>query len=157
LVLAVEVDAPAEMTWEALTDWARQSEWMLGTTVRGTGQTNGQAVGDGIQAFTGIGRLGFTDTMEITEWDPPRRCVVVHTGSVVRGTGEFEVEPLPRDRSRVIWSEHLELPLGALGVAGWTVVKPAFARGVERSLRQFADQVAAERSGASAVRRLRVG
>jgi hypothetical protein len=33
------------------------------------------------------GPAGFTDTMKITEWDPPRRCVVRHTGRAVRGTG----------------------------------------------------------------------
>ena len=33
-----------------------------------------------------------------------------------------------------MWSEQLDLPLGALGALGWPVVKPAFAWGVKRSL-----------------------
>ncbi len=155
LVLAVEVDAPAQATWDAVTDWARQGEWMMGTTVRGTGPTGGKAVGDGLQAFTGVGRIGFVDPMEITEWDPPNRCVVRHTGTTVRGTGEFVVEALPRDRSRFIWAEHLDLPLGPLGAAGWVVVKPIAAAAIERSLVKFAHQVAARHSASRSVRQLR--
>ena len=41
---------------------------VLGTEVRATEQ-GGVGVGGGIEAFTGVGRLGFLDTMVITEWD----------------------------------------------------------------------------------------
>ena len=53
----VVVDAPPEAVWAAVTDWERQSEWMLGTTVRATDH-GGVGVGGGIEAFTGLGRLG---------------------------------------------------------------------------------------------------
>ena len=43
-----------------------------------------------LRAVTAIGPVGFTDTMEIVEWDPPHRCVVRHTGRVVRGEAEHE-------------------------------------------------------------------
>ena len=59
------VAAPAETTWAALTDWTRQGEWMLGTSVRVTGG-DGRGVGSTLAAFTGVGPLGFTDTMRIT-------------------------------------------------------------------------------------------
>ncbi|HST64846.1 MAG TPA: hypothetical protein VLM05_06630, partial [Mycobacteriales bacterium] len=50
----VDVDAPVERTWAAATDWDRQGEWMLGTTVRGT-VNDGRGVGGGIRAATGLG------------------------------------------------------------------------------------------------------
>jgi hypothetical protein len=75
--------------------------------------------------------------MTITRWEPPYRVDVDHTGSVVRGTGTMEVIALPGDRSRFVWSEDLDLPLGALGRAGWPLAKPAFLAGVRRSLLQF--------------------
>ena len=60
----------------------------------------------GSSPFTGVGPVGFTDPMEVVEWDPPRRCVVAHLGRVVRGDGVFEVTelgpgplPLPLDRA----------------------------------------------------------
>ena len=143
LVLTVDVDAPVEQTWAGATDWAGQGEWMLGTRVRPTRQ-GGQGVGGGIEAFTGVGRLGFLDTMDITLWDPPHRCHVVHTGRLVRGTGAFEVEPRG-PHSTFVWREDLELPLGALGRLGWPLVKPFFAYGVQLSLKRFARWVEAGR------------
>ncbi len=141
LTLSVEVDAPAEVTWAAITDWAGQGEWMLGTTVRATDAGTdgpGRGVGGGLWARTGFGPFGVVDTMVITAWDPPRRCEVRHTGKVVRGSAAFEVVPLGAARSRFVWTEWLELPLGPVGLLGWLVVRPAFAAGVAASLRKFA-------------------
>ena len=137
LALSVDIAASAERTWAAITDWPGQAEWILGTTVAVT-RGDGAGVGSTIAARTGLGPAGFVDTMTITAWDPPRACGVLHTGRVVRGTGEFRVEPLGPDRSRFTWSEDLELPLGALGRAGWPVVRPLFVAGLRRSLARFA-------------------
>lgn len=142
LVLRVDVDASVEDVWAGAVDWAGQGEWMLGTSVRPTAQ-GGQGVGGGVEAFTGVGRLGFLDTMEITRWDPPRACHVLHTGRVVRGTGAFEVEPRGGGLATFVWSEDLELPLGVVGRLGWPLVKPVFAAGVRVSLNRFARWVEA--------------
>ena len=149
LVLTVDVDAPVEQTWAGATDWAGQGEWMLGTRVWPTDR-DGRGVGGGIAAFTGVGPLGFLDRMRITVWEPPHRCHWLHLGRVVRGTGAFEVEPLPGDRSRFVWREDLDLPLGLLGRLGWPLVRPAFAFGVQLSLRRFARWVEAGRPSARA-------
>ena len=138
LALHVDVDAPAEVTWAAVVDWAAQGDWMLGTRVSG-----GHGVGARVEAFTGVGRLGFADVMEITLWQPPRACHVRHLGRVVRGTGAFEVEPRGDGRSRFVWREDLDLPLGLLGRVGWPLVRPFFAYGVQLSLRRFARSVEA--------------
>jgi uncharacterized protein YndB with AHSA1/START domain len=140
LELDVMVDAPVDRVFAAMADWEAQGQWMLGTKVRTTGG-DGVGVGATLEAFTGVGSLGFLDTMVITEWDPPHRVVVEHTGKVVRGLGVMEVFELPDNRSRFVWSEKLELPLGAVGKLGWSVVRPAFALGVQRSLDQFAQLV----------------
>lgn len=138
LRLGVEVPVPVETTWAAVVDWPRQSKWMLGTNVRVT-SGDGACVGSELTAFTGIGPLGFTDTMRITEWSPPRRCVVRHTGRVVRGSGVFEVYPRGENASTLTWSELLELPLGAVGRIGWSLVRPVFALALRYSLNRFAE------------------
>ncbi|MDX6372374.1 MAG: hypothetical protein QOD98_1362 [Nocardioidaceae bacterium] len=145
LALFVDVDAPPEDTWAAAIDWATQGDWMLGTSVTPTHQA-GQGIGGRLEAFSGIGRLGFLDTMEITLWQPPRACHVVHTGRVVRGTGAFEVEPRGDGRSRFHWREDLDLPLGLLGRIGWVLVRPLFAFGVQFSLNRFARHVVSHRT-----------
>ena len=133
LVASVEVGAPAQAVWDAVVDWDVQSEWMFLTSVRG-----GHGEGAYVEAFTGVGRIGFLDTMEITVWDPPRRCVVRHTGRVVRGTAAFEVEPLGPGRSRFTWVEWVVPPLGTLGAAGLGLVRPLVMAPIRYSLRRLA-------------------
>lgn len=147
LVLTVPVARPATETWAGAVDWEHQGEWLLGTRVRGTGQ-GGVGVGGGIEAFTGVGRLGFLDTMVVEVWDPPRTCHVRHTGRLVRGTGTFCVQEHGPQASVFVWREDLDLPLGALGRLGWPLVKPLFAAGVRLSLRRFARWVQAGRPAA---------
>jgi carbon monoxide dehydrogenase subunit G len=143
LQVARLIEAPAEQVWGVLTDWERQGEWMPATRVR---SVHGHAPGGRIEAWTGLGRLGFLDTMEITRWDPPRRCDVIHTGRVLRGSGWFAVEPLEAGRCRVVWEERLELPLGRLGRAGWPVVRPLARAGLQLGLRRFARLVTGNRA-----------
>lgn len=137
LRLDVVVAAPPEAVFAGLTQWAEQGRWMVGTHVSVTGG-DGVSVGSELSAWTGVGRLGFWDTMVITRWEPPSRVDVLHTGKVVQGTGSMEVLALPGRRSRFIWSEDLVIPLGALGALGWPVVRPVFRAGVMKSLRAFA-------------------
>jgi carbon monoxide dehydrogenase subunit G len=139
----VQIDAPPEAVWAAVVDWDRQSEWMLGTKVRAT-TNGGVGLGGGLEAYTGVGPLGFLDTMVITEWEPPVRCTVRHTGRVVRGLGIFEVFALPGGRSRFVWSEKLDLPLGRLGRLGWPLAKLALVAGVRSSLTKLARTLEAE-------------
>jgi carbon monoxide dehydrogenase subunit G len=136
LVLTQEVDAPPDRVFEVLTDWAVHDRWMLLTRAEGD-----HAAGGEIRAFTGIGRLGFLDTMVITVWEPPRRAVVRHVGKVVRGSGAFEVEDLGAGRSRVVWSEWVLLPLGAVGQLLWPVARIPLRVLLQVSLRRLARYV----------------
>ena len=141
LTLTVDVEAPPQQVWAALADWARQGEWMLATDVRTVGGP-AQEVGGRIEARTGVpvpGRrhVGVLASMEITRWEPPVRVDVRHTGRVVRGGGVFQVRPRAGG-STFVWTELLELPLGALGRAGWPLLRPVMRAGVRLSLRRFA-------------------
>ena len=146
LVLSVDVDAPAGAVWAAVTDWSRQGEWVLATRVRPT-YAGGQGVGARLEARTGLGPLSILDSMTITAWEPPYRCVVRHTGRVVRGAGAFEVAELSPGRSRFTWSEWLDLPLGRLGRAGFELVRPLVAASLRLSLRRFARWVVRREAG----------
>jgi len=137
---SVEVPVDAATVWRALTDWERQGEWMLITRVTTTAQ-DGQGVGGGIEGWTGIGPVGFRDSMVIRTWDPPRRCIVRHSGWPVRGAGIFEIEPLGPSRARFTWGEVLDLPFGLLGRLGFALLRPGVAWGVRLSLRRFASWV----------------
>ncbi|WP_103380406.1 SRPBCC family protein [Pseudonocardia dioxanivorans] len=142
LVVELDVAAPAELVWDTVMDWPRQGEWILATRVEVTAG-DGRSVGSRVRAATGVGPLAVVDTMVVTEWSEQRpggpfRCVVEHTGRVVRGDGVFEVVAVDPARSRFRWVENLDLPLGALGRAGWPLVRPAMQAGVAHSMRRMA-------------------
>ncbi|GGM42914.1 polyketide cyclase [Longimycelium tulufanense] len=133
----VAVPASVETVWAAVTDWPRQGEWVVGTTVFVTAG-DGAGVGSELAAFTGVGSVGFLDTMEIVGWEPPHRCEVRHTGRLVRGTGVFTVQPTA-DGAELVWEERLEPPLGRVGELVWPLVRPLFDRRLRRSLAHFAE------------------
>lgn len=137
--ISVSVDAHArpEQVFSVLTDWSRHEEWMVLTRARVTAG-NGRGAGSRLEAFTGVGPLGFLDTMEITGWDPPRSVEVRHTGRLVRGTGIFRVLPREGGGSTIVWQEELDVPLGAAGRLGWRAIRPLSAAMFRRSLRRLA-------------------
>jgi Polyketide cyclase / dehydrase and lipid transport len=107
LIVTAGVTVPAgpERVWDLIVDWSRQHEWIWATRT-----TGGHGAGATVIGRTGIGQAAFTDTMRITEWDPPRRCMVAHTGPIVRGEGIFEVRPRGPGRSEFRWTERIVLP-----------------------------------------------
>jgi len=147
LVVSTEVNASLDKVWAALTDWDTHGAWMVATTVRGTTDQR-EGVGAGIEGITRVGPFVMRDTMTLSQWQPPpaspARCVVEHTGKVVRGSGAFEVEELGPDQSRVVWSEWVQLPLGLLGETGWIVVRPLAALFLRISLRRLARIIEAD-------------
>jgi hypothetical protein len=150
LVVRVDLRAPQQRVWDALTDWDGQGSWMLLTRVRGTVK-GGQGLGGGIEAWTGVGPVGFLDTMEITQWQPPRRVAVVHTGHLVKGTAAFDVMDLGRGRSRLAWTEEIDLPFGVFGRVAWVITAPLVRLGVRYSLRRFVAEVERAESGRDAM------
>jgi Polyketide cyclase / dehydrase and lipid transport len=134
----VVVDAGQQDVWNLVVDWARQREWILATRTDG-----GHGLGARVVGSTGVGPIGFSDPMVITEWAPPARCEVTHEGRVVRGSGLFEVVPRgvgSSARSEFRWTERIELPLPAsIGKPlAKALVGPLARLGLGWSLRRFA-------------------
>jgi carbon monoxide dehydrogenase subunit G len=134
----VAVAAPPEAVFAAVADWEGQSAWVAFTTV--TAEGGPHRVGERLLAVTKVAGVGFSDPMEVTRWEPPRRVDVRHDGRVLRGSGTFLVEPAPGG-AWFVWSEDLDLPLGVVGRLGFAVVGPAFRLMLRRSLRRLARMV----------------
>jgi hypothetical protein len=130
---SADAPATAEQVWSVLVDWPRHADWVPFTRAEG-----GSAPGEDIEAYTGVGPIGFLDTMVIEEWRPPTRVEVRHTGRLVRGAGRFDLLDLPGGRCRVTWSELIDLPLGPLGRVGWIVAGPLTRLMLHTSLRRLA-------------------
>jgi hypothetical protein len=91
--------APAD-AWARLTAWQRHGDFVPLTRITPTS--------DGFDAFTGIGRIGFHDPMQIVQWREPQFCRLEKRGRVVTGWAELKVEPTP-DGSRVTWREDIHV------------------------------------------------
>jgi hypothetical protein len=141
--VAVEVAAPVADVFAAMTDWRRQSEWVALTRVDVT-SGDGRSVGSVLEAFTGVGPVGFLDVMEITAWKPPFEVGVLHVGRLVRGPGSMRVEELSEGRVLMVWQEWLHLPLGRLGRLVWPVMRLVAAGGLRRSLRRLCRNLEAQ-------------
>jgi hypothetical protein len=101
-----------EQAWDRVTDWAAHGQFVPLTDVEvRTPGPNG--VGTVFNGRTHLGRFGFDDPMEVTEWRPPvdgssGHCRIEKRGSVMHGWAELTVEPLPTG-ARVTWREDIAL------------------------------------------------
>jgi len=132
----VELRTPGSEAWAYVADWPRQREWIPMTRVEVV--DSGDRVGGRIRAWTGIGPVGFWDSMTITELETTASggtCSVLHTGKVVRGTGRFAIVATGESTCLFEWSETLDVPFGAVGRVGWAAGGRAlFMLVVERAL-----------------------
>ena len=134
----VAIAAPPGAVFAAVADWEGQSDWVAFTRVTADGGPH--RVGERLVAVTKVAGVGFSDPMEVSSFQPPRRIDVRHLGRVVRGTGTFLVEPAPGG-AWFVWAEDVDLPLGMVGRLGFVVVGPAFRLLLRRSLRRLARRV----------------
>ncbi len=94
---------PADVAWQALTDWAGHGSWVPSTRVRMTSGDGGP--GSTFVARTEIGPLAFDDHMTVVDVDAAtRRAVVVKTGPLLTGTAGFTVVAAPAG-STLHWFE----------------------------------------------------
>ena len=133
--MSLKIDAPIEKVWESLADWESQGDWMLQTTVDVTSEIR-EGVGTTIAAFTGIGKLGVMDHMQVTRWEPPFICDVLHTGTIIKGTGRFQLIALDSQTTRFDWSEEILAPR-----ALFLLIAPGLYAGVRISLMNLSRQL----------------
>lgn len=111
----VDVRASPQRVWQRLTDWPAHERWVPMTSITVlTENPGGVGARFVARSYAGLRQLGFDDTMEITEWQPPSgaepgRCVLVKLGRVVLGSALLVVRELPSGLTRASWSEDVEI------------------------------------------------
>ena len=131
----IVIDGTQESVFSAVTNWTSQRNWIFATKVKSVGDGS-HKIGGKLEAFTGIGSIGFLDTMTITKWDPPTLCEVTHTGKVLKGAGLFEVV-IDNNKTYFIWTEYAKIPFGIIGKIGWYIIYPIMKLLLKISLRRF--------------------
>jgi carbon monoxide dehydrogenase subunit G len=110
----VTLPATADEAWSVLTEWERQADWMLDADRVEVVSIVREGVGVRLAVKTRLfGVPAFTEPMEVTGWDPPRRLEIRH-GSVVSGTGVWSLESIDGGTA-FTWSEEIELRVQLVG------------------------------------------
>lgn len=138
--VTASVDVPgvsAERAFAALVDPAAQERWMIATRLYPVqSAVPVPQVGSRVAAFTGVGGVGFLDTMRVTDYEPPDRWVVAKDGDLLRGVGVMQVTPTAGG-CRVSWTNELVLPFGAIGRIGFLVARPVAQAALGACLRRL--------------------
>ena len=128
-----------EEAWVVLVDWERQADWMLDADRVDVVSDHREGVGVRLAVKTRLfGIPAFTEPMEVTVWDPPRRLQIRH-GSLVSGAGVWELEEVDGGTS-FRWSEDivLHVPLvGEMAARAYRPVMRMLMSRAQRSLRAY--------------------
>jgi carbon monoxide dehydrogenase subunit G len=124
VTVSVEVDAPAERVWEAISDPRNLSQW--DRHIAGVESVPATGLREGTRYVTEMKFLGVRAKIRVhvLEWDPPRRAKFRLRG-VLEGTVTSTVEPLGPGRTRL---EHVVDyrfkggPIGALAARSLRMV-----------------------------------
>lgn len=153
LEVSVEAAASRQRVWDVLTDWERQSEWMLDAKSVEVLTPEREGLGVTIRCPTDLLGVTVDDVMRVTGWSEPDRLEVTHLGKVITGSGAFVLVALGPDRTRIDWWEEVEPPLGAVGEWGASrLLLPILRRIFTRSLAGLA-AIAEGEAGRDAVSR----
>lgn len=130
--------APRATVWRVLTDWERQSEWMVDAIAVEVLTPHRRGEGVTIRCPTRLLGATVDDVMRVTGWRDEEYLEVTHLGRIITGTGAFELADIPGG-TRITWWEDIDPPLGEVGVWGArTFVRPVVERVFRRSLRNLA-------------------
>ncbi len=90
----VVLPVPVERAWGLLMRWEDQPRWMKDAdSVRVLGEQR-EGVGTTIDVTTRVLNVPlFTERLEVTIWEPPRRLVMAHL-SFVAGVGTWRLQPV---------------------------------------------------------------
>ena len=133
--MSLVIQAPIETVWASLADWESQGDWMLQTTVEVSSDIR-EGVGTTLAAFKKKKKIGVMDHMQVTKWEPPFICDVLHTGKIIKGTGRFQLTAIDAQSTRFDWSEEILAPR-----ALFLLIAPGLYAGVRLSLANLSRQL----------------
>jgi carbon monoxide dehydrogenase subunit G len=131
---SIDLPCGADEAWRVLTDWERQADWMADADAIVVTSHERTGIGVSLQVGTRLfGVPAFTETIEVTAWDPPT-SLAIHHAPPVRGGGTWTLEPAAGG-SRFTWAEEVELGAPVLGWLITACYAPVLGWLLRRSMR----------------------
>jgi Polyketide cyclase / dehydrase and lipid transport len=128
-----DLPATPERVWEWIRRWEDQSRWIRDAVWVRVLTPERAGLGVRVKVMNRVLLVPlFTEQLEVTGWDPPRRLVMTHR-SFVRGTGIWSLRPADVG-TRFTWTEELSLPIPLLGELALIVYRPFLRRLMRGSL-----------------------
>jgi hypothetical protein len=150
---AIVLPTTPEDAWAVLVDWERQADWMLDADRVDVVSASREGVGVRLAVKTRLfGVPAFTEPMEVTVWDPPKRIAILH-GSLVAGLGVWDLVPM-EGGTAFRWSEDVRLHVPAVGEFAARLYRPVMSTQMaraQRSLRRHIIAIGPMRSGSEDV------
>jgi hypothetical protein len=143
---SVEFDADPEVAWRVLTDWERQSDWMLEASDIVVVSSQRSGVGVEADATVRVGGIATRDRIRVDVWEPPRHLGIEHLGWV-KGRGDLLLSATAPGRTRLDWREELRPPWGGIGGIGLRALSPLLRRTFRRDARVLARLVGEAAAG----------
>jgi uncharacterized protein YndB with AHSA1/START domain len=124
---SVILPVPPAEAWRLLTRWEEQARWMHDADRVEVRSDRREGEGVVIAVKTRVLNVPlFTERLEVTVWDPPRRLVLAHR-SFVHGLGVWALEP-DESGTRFTWIEDLSLGVPVLGELALRIYRPFMRR-----------------------------
>ncbi len=130
------IPATPQTLWDELVRWEDQARWM--TDADSVRVLSLVREGPGVRLAVRTRVLNvplFTEQLEVTLWDPPRRLVIAHR-SFVRGLGIWALTP-EGPGTRLLWMEQIALPVPFLGELALLAYRPFLGRTMRRALQRL--------------------
>ena len=123
----VVLPAPPDRAWTFVLRWEEQPRWIRDAVWVRVLSPEREGVGARIEVRNRVLHVPlFSEQLEVTAWDPPRRLEMTHRG-FVRGVGTWWFEP-DAAGTRFTWTEELSLPIPILGELALWVYRPFMRR-----------------------------
>jgi hypothetical protein len=134
---STQLPVPSEDAWRTLLRWEEQSRWIRDADSVRVLTEHREGLGVRIAVRNRVFNIpAFTEELEVTGWDPPRRLQMTHM-SFIHGTGTWNLDP-EAEGTRFRWVEDVSLPIPVLGEIALWVYRPFLLhlmRGAMRDLR----------------------
>jgi uncharacterized protein YndB with AHSA1/START domain len=137
----VALPCDIERAWTFLTTWERQASWMRDADRVTVVSPHREGVGVRLEVRTRLFQIpAFTEPMEVTVWEPPRRLVVRH-GGPIGGVGEWRCETAAVG-TVFTWTERVHLRVPLVGGLAASAYRPILGRLMTRALHDLRDAIA---------------